>query len=481
MPDSERELSGSGFDAGAESGTGVVHRHRAVWIGFVLGVAAVVWLPIPATTVESQPIGFVVGVVLLAFCAAVIVRRGLVASPEEGHDGPFATALSRIFTWLSTDGSSRERAWVAGASLLPLAAGALGSTAAKAWWGPAAIGVFATGFAGLGVLAGALLRWTLWTEGFSAPGGSRSVNRWFVLSLVLVVIETIRVAPRVIAGWRTLAPRRRVRFEIGGLGTRVEDVTPVELQDHGATSACLAFVLGIGVLFFGVDESTAALATFAILFAPALVSVASQIGGPLVAIAAWSAASIVPALMPIVAVAVVIALLYEAQRFCVLTRARPKTIEIAFLAGAALATIVRFVSGAELDAMSGLVADAPAFELGNWRFAALPGVVVALVVFFLHERFESDQFGPRSAWDLDDRYLPNRLLRYASAGAVMIATLLPWWASIPFVAGAFVGRVARGSAMQSRVPDLVAAPSAGVVVGAAAFAIGLGIAVALSR
>lgn len=103
------------------------------------------------------------------------------------------------------------------------------------------------------------------------------------LALVLLIAASVLALPGFHAAFARYVPPYRVRFEIGGLGTRIEDLTPIEEQELRPAPAFTLLVCGAGALLLG----GAALPSLgiALLVAPGVVLASHLLSAPVVVVA----------------------------------------------------------------------------------------------------------------------------------------------------------------------------------------------------
>jgi len=317
------------------------HRdRRTLVVVAILGAAVGVMATISRASSATDRIAIVAGCILLGFAIAVFARRALAVAPREDHSGPFATLLAG---WIeAVESLRRNKAGSLG--ILGLIAGIV--TGAKAsWWVavPTASAIFGVFLAVRVVVALSLGGCVAFAVEFASSvaqlGEFRNrpiVLPIFTIVMVGFVIQSIVVLPWWTRAYRALSPIRRTRFEIGGLGTRVEDLTPQEHRDFAAPMARFCLVIGSLLVGYGGGPSEVGVAAIALVTGPAIALVASQIGSPLVVLASFSAVTASPAFFVFGAIASTIALATDAARFAALRRTRPRDAQGTFVVAALL-------------------------------------------------------------------------------------------------------------------------------------------------
>jgi hypothetical protein len=179
-----------------------------------------------------------------------------------------------------------------GSALLGFGVAALGRRAASALGSPPeADWRFLQRLCGLAAVTLALTAFEL-----GAFEGRKSRPGVLLLLVVLgLSVDFVRRVPPLRAGHARLAPKRRVRFEIGGLGTREEDVTPREHRGLLLGEALAAIGAGAGIVAFVAGWLSAAIALGCLaIFLPPLAAFAARWGALLAFTVPWLAALLYP-------------------------------------------------------------------------------------------------------------------------------------------------------------------------------------------
>lgn len=315
------------------------HRdRRTLVVVAIFGAAVGVIASVSKSASATERISLVAGGILLGFAIAILARRALAVAPREDHSGPFATLLAG---WIeAVESLRRNKTGFLG--ILGFIAGLV--TGAKAsWWIalPAAGAVLGAFLAESVVLAltlgGGVAFGVEFVDGAAQLGEFRNrpiVLPIFTIVMVGFVLQSIVVFPWWVRAYRALSPIRRTRFEIGGLGTRVEDLTPQEHRDFASPMARFCLAIGSLLVGYGGGPSEVGVAAIALACGPAIALLASQIGSPLIVLAAFSSATAFPAFFVFAAIASTIALAIDAARFAALRRIRPRDAQGTFVIAA---------------------------------------------------------------------------------------------------------------------------------------------------
>lgn len=463
-----------------------------------LAVLAVATTPVLKSESAVSRIFVLLGGVLCAAGGGSFYRRCYGALPPEDEEGPFATLLfqsyaqwaaapTRLFTSL-LGGVLAFVARFASARLEPIGVGLAG------------LGAFSRGFSALALLVGSSFVATK----IARHGGSI----WpypFLACSILLVIESSRTLEMVVTAYVLRPARTRVRFEIGGLGTRVEDMTPKHERDVSGGEALAMLGFGLLLVFLGSGINGVLMAVMGIATYGGIASAVACLGSPvlIVAFAALSNAS--PLLAPFLAPILAFATFADAQRVAVHGRVSPRAVAQVFIAAAVVTAIVRGV-------MNGLPPASPSGRTWNegsdaWMGAlTLVGVfaivlVLAALVYIVRRATAAASAAERSpvapsalhpgnALSEDLFGLPTsrsrglgsaswtwgfELLAFCPLAPLALGLVSPWPFCAAYALGALVGRFARGRSANAQKPrllgpvDLVAAGAA--IAGLIAFAL----------
>ncbi len=466
----------------------------AVAIG--LAVLAVATTPVLASESAVSRIFVLLGGALCAVGGGSFYRRCYGANPPEDEENPFATLLyethsrwvaapSRLFTSL-LGGVFAFLARFASARLEPIGVGLAG------------LGAFSRGFSAVALLFGSSVvtfhESSLWPYPFLACS-------------ILLVIESSRTLEMVVAAYVRRRARTRVRFEIGGLGTRVEDMTPRNERDVTGGEALAMLGFGLLLLFFGSGINGVLMAFMGIATYGGIASAVACLGSPVLLVVFAASAKMSPLLPPFLAPILAFATFADAQRVAVLGKVSPRAVAQSFIAAAAVTAIVRGV-------MKGLPPASPSGRTWNecsdaWMGAlTLVGVfaivlVLAALVYIVRRATAAasaaeqspvapSTLHPGNALSEDLFDLPTssarsmsspswswslELLAYCPLAPFALGFLAPWGICAAYAVGALIGRFTRGRTKAAQLPQGLGA----ILSGAAGAALAGLIAFALSR
>lgn len=314
------------------------HRDRLTLVVVaILGAAVGVLAAESIAASATDRIAVVTGNILLGFAIAVFARRALAVAPREDHSGPFAKLLAG---WIEAVESLR-RNQAGRLGIVGFIAGLV--TGAKAsWWvaivtASAIYGAFLAQSVVLALAVGGGVTFAVEFDSIVEQLAEYR-NPPHILPIYAIVVggfvlQSIVVIPWWIRAYRALSPIRRTRFEIGGLGTRVEDLTPQEHRDLAAPTARFCLAIGSLLVGYGGGSTELGVAAIALTTGPAIALLASQLGAPLIVLAAFSVTAF-PAFFGFAVIASTIALATDAARFAALRRTRPRDAQGTFVIAA---------------------------------------------------------------------------------------------------------------------------------------------------
>lgn len=205
-----------------------------------------------------------------------------------------------------------------------------------------------------------------------APDGQRSVALQ-AFACVLLAVASVCAVSGFRAAFASYVPPYRVRFEIGGLGTRIEDLTPIEEREIRPEPAIAWVVFGLALMWFGGTALPGLL--LALALAPGVVVASALLSAPVVLVALFTVFSSSGILGGGAAILLALVAACEAQRIAVLDRsAAPRTSQVRGLALACLIAIVSALSA--LFGAAGTDAESSGSEALRNSWSALLSSVV---------------------------------------------------------------------------------------------------------
>lgn len=419
---------------------------RVLCVAVVLGAAAVVagGSPIGHDPVDRGCV--LAGASFLGLGFSMLTRRGFAAELPLDQTAPFAVVLDRL---LRGFGGGRWRS--SGLAVASGAATVAGGTAVhslSAIVAPSlALGAFAGLFATVAIFFGALLR--VGIDGIEFDDRSFGTVFGRYLAPWILVLQSILAIPHLVSAWKRHRPLRRVRFEIGGLGTRVEDMTPPSARDHGVLPALFMMSSGAALIAWGGGAVALGVGGLAVLCGPAFAALTAQAGSPLVVAAILIGTRWDVHALPFLVVAAMIALATDAHRLGVLRSASPRSIDHALGAGALVAAI---------GVVAATAAPAIVRDLGAtgrpFRILAIVGSFVLAVAWIVAWLREDEEEEPRSAGtEKGNSSQFARAMLWFAPGAVVLGLMLPALVGITFVIGGnlrYLLRIDRETAEDSR-------------------------------